>query len=141
MLNVLFACRSQIFEVPGGDTVQLLKMQQYLQTTANVEVTISPDPTEICREKYNLVHAFNLFDIDSLEPQVDAAKQCGLPVIITTNYWNPLEFFFETSHSLFHQIARSLLPRQFLFDRYCRQKSNRMQSELASKRKCLKPPH
>ena len=137
MLNVLFACRSQIFEVPGGDTVQLLKMQQYLQTTANVEVTISPDPTEICREKYDLVHAFNLFDIDSLEPQVAAAKRCGLPVLLTTNYWNPLEFFFETSHSLFHQIARSLLPRQFLFDRYCRQKRNRMQSELERQRKVL----
>ncbi len=137
MIRVLFACRPQIFEVPGGDTVQLLKMQQYLHTCANIEVTISPNPSDICREKFDLVHAFNLFDIDSLQPQVEKAHDVQLPVLITTNYWNPLEFFFETSHSLFHQIARSLLPRQFLFDRYCRQKRNRMQSELARQRKVL----
>ena len=137
MLNILFACRPQLFEVPGGDTVQLLKMQQYLQATAGVAVTISPDPAEIRREKYDLVHAFNLFDIDSLEPQVDAARQCGLPVVITTNYWNPLEFFFETSHSLFHRLARAVLPRQLLYERYCRQKRRRMQSELARQQRAL----
>lgn len=137
MIRVLFACRPQIFEVPGGDTVQLLKMQQYLQAAHGVAVTISPEPAEICREKYDLVHAFNLFDIDSLQGQVEQAVRCGLPVVLTTNYWNPFEFFFETSHSLFHRLARAALPRQFLFDRYCRQKRQRMQSELARQQEVL----
>ena len=137
MLKVLFACRPQIFEVPGGDTVQLLKMQQYLRSCTGVEATISPDPSAARRDQFDLVHAFNLFDIDSLQAQVDQAKRCGLPVVITTNYWNPLEFFFETSHSLFHRFARAVLPRQTMFDRYCRQKRRRMKAELTRQQSVL----
>ena len=136
-MKLLFACRPQIFAVPGGDTVQLLKMQQYLKQCCGVEAVISPDPAEMQRQSFDLVHAFNLFDIDSLQSQVEQAQQCGLPVVVTTNYWNPLEFFFETSHSLFHRVARALLPRQTLFEHYCRQKRRRMQPELERQRRVL----
>ena len=135
-MKVLFACRPQIFAIPGGDTVQLLKMQKYL-AECGVEVDISPEPAAIARDRCDLVHVFNLFDVDSMSAQAQQAKAQGLPFVITTNYWNPLEFFFETSHSLFHRVARALLPRQTLFEHYCRQKRRRMQSELARQRRAL----
>ncbi len=136
-MKVLFACRSQIFTVPGGDTVQLLKMQKYLAACTGIEAVISPDPNEIKRSAYDLVHVFNLFDIDSMYSQITRAREVGIPAVITTNYWNPLEFFFETSHSLFHQLARAVLPRKTVFDFYCRQKRQRMQHDLQLQREAL----
>ena len=67
-MKVLFACRSQIFTVPGGDTVQLLKMQKYLAACTGIEAVISPDPAEIAHSGCDLVHVFNLFDSLSLVP-------------------------------------------------------------------------
>ena len=72
-MKVLFACRPQIFEVPGGDTVQLLKMQKYL-AECGVDVAISPNPADIARENCDLVHVFNLFDVDSMAAQAKRAK-------------------------------------------------------------------
>ena len=71
MLKVLFACRPQIFEVPGGDTVQLLKMQQYLRSCTGVEATISPDPSAARRDQFDLVHLPVEFAANSLRETVD----------------------------------------------------------------------
>ena len=136
-MKVLFACRPQIFTVPGGDTVQLLKMQKYLAACTGVEAVISPDPADIKNATCDLVHVFNLFDIESMYGQISRACEVGIPAVITTNYWNPLEFFFETSHSLFHQLARAVLPRKTIFDYYCRQKRQRMQHDLQLQREAL----
>ena len=135
-MKVLFACRPQIFEVPGGDTVQLLKMQKYL-AGYGVEVTISPNSADIVRENCDLVHVFNLFDVDSMSAQAHQAKATGLPFVITTNYWNPLEFFFETSHSLFHRLARTVLPQDVAFRRYAAHKRSKMTGEIDRQRAVL----
>ena len=136
-MKVLFACRPQIFSVPGGDTVQLLKMQKYLAACTGVEAVISADPAEIKHSTCDIVHVFNLFDIESMYAQITQTREIGIPAVITTNYWNPLEFFFETSHSLFHQLARAVLPRKTMFDYYCRQKRQRMQHDLQLQREAL----
>ena len=135
-MKVLFACRPQIFEVPGGDTVQLLKMQKYL-AECGVEVTISPNPADIAPENCALVHVFNLFDVDSMTAQAHQATAKGLPFVITTNYWNPLEFFFETSHSLFHRLTRAVLPRDEAFRRYAAHKRRKMAVEIDRQREVL----
>jgi glycosyltransferase involved in cell wall biosynthesis len=135
-MKVLFACRPQIFAIPGGDTVQLLKMQKYL-AEYGVEVEISPEPAAISRERCDLVHVFNLFDVESMSTQAQRAKAQGLPFVITTNYWNPLEFFFETSHSLFHRLTRAVLPRDEAFRRYAGHKRRKMSAEIARQREVL----
>ncbi len=136
-MKVLFACRPQIFSVPGGDTVQLLKMKKHLASCAGIEAVISPDPTEIRRGACDLVHVFNLFDIESMHAQINRAREIAIPAVITTNYWNPLEFFFETSHSVFHQLARAVLPRKMVFEYYCQQKRQRMQHDLQLQHEAL----
>ena len=136
MSRILFACRPQIFEVPGGDTVQLLKMQKFL-APAGVAVTISPDPGSIRRDSFDLVHIFNLFDVDSARSQALQAKDQGLPAVITTNYWNPLEFFFQTSPSVLHRAFRAVLPHGAAFEIYARHKRKRMERQLARQRDIL----
>ncbi|HWR29266.1 MAG TPA: glycosyltransferase family 4 protein [Negativicutes bacterium] len=135
-MKVLFACRPQIFDVPGGDTVQLLKMQKYLDS-CGIEATISPNPADILKGGFDLVHVFNLFDIESMHEQTGRAKKLGIPFVITTNYWNPIEFFFETSHSLLHRMARSLLPRSSVFNYYAGHKRKRMSKDIALQREAL----
>ena len=135
-MRVLFACRPQIVDVPGGDTVQLLKMKKYL-ADCGVEAAISPNPADIDRELFDLVHIFNLFDIESMHAQSCRANELGLPYVITTNYWNPLEFFFETSHSVLHQLARAILPRASVFSYYAGHKRKRMSQDIALQREAL----
>ena len=135
-MRVVFACRPQIFDVPGGDTVQLLKMKKYL-ADCGVEATISPNPADIDRKVFDLVHIFNLFDIESMHAQSCRANELGLPYVITTNYWNPLEFFFETSHSVLHQLARAVLPHAPVFSYYAEHKRKRMSQDIALQREAL----
>ena len=136
-MKILFACRPQIFEIPGGDTVQLLKMQKYLAACTGIEAVIAADPAEIKHSACDLVHVFNLFDIESMYAQITRAREVGIPAVITTNYWNPLEFFFETSHSMLHQLARLVLPRKTVFEYYCRQKRQKMRRDMQLQHEAL----
>lgn len=136
MIRVFFACRPQIFSVPGGDTVQLLKMKQFL-APLGVDATISSDPSMIQRDSVDLVHVFNLFDIESTFRHVEQARRQSTPVVITPNYWNPLEFFFHTSPSVLHRLFRAMLPQQTGLDFYRKHKLNRMKTEIAAQRQIL----
>ena len=135
-MKVLFSCRPQIFDVPGGDTVQLLKMQKHLKNRG-IEATISPNLADIQRNNCDLVHVFNIFDIESMRQQTSRAKELGIPYVMTTNYWNPIEFFFETSHSVVHRLARAIIPRASLFSYYADKKQKKMAAEIALQREAL----
>lgn len=136
MIRVLFACRPQIFSIPGGDTVQLLKLKDYL-SPLGVKAVIAPDPCAESPELADLVHLFNLFDVNSTRSHLRQARQHGLPTVITPNYWNPLDFFFHTSPSPLHRLFRAVFPHQAAASLYVGHKRRRMKAELDAQREIL----
>ena len=61
-MKVLFQTRTNLFDAPGGDMVQMLKTKEFLEKRG-VQIDISLD-FEPNLEDYDLVHLFNL-----MEPQ------------------------------------------------------------------------
>ena len=136
MIKVLFAARPKVFEVPGGDTVQLLQMQKHL-AALGVQAHISSDPAEIGRSSWDIVHLFNLFDTDTLYPQAQLVAKQGIPSVLTPNYWRPYEFFFATSPSLAHRLFKAILPTAIAMDRYEAHKRQKMQDTLQKQQQIL----
>ena len=137
MINVVFAARPQVFEIPGGDTVQLLQMQKHL-APLGIEARIATDLSAIDKASCQLVHLFNLFDTDTLHTQSEWARRAGIPAVLTPNYWSPYEFFFATSPSLAHRVFKAVLPETVAMGRYERHKRKKMQAVLQKQTEVLK---
>ena len=57
-MKVLFQSRTNLFDAPGGDMVQMLKTKEFLEklgVTVDVSLEFEPDLKD-----YDLVHLFNL---------------------------------------------------------------------------------
>ena len=137
MIKVLFAARPKVFEIPGGDTVQLLQMQKHL-APLGIQAEISSDPAEFDRTEWDIIHLFNLFDTETLYLQAQKAHQKNIPSVLTPNYWSPYEFFFATSPSLAHRIFTAILPTAVAMERYERHKRGKMRDTLAKQQEIMR---
>ena len=135
-MKIIFACRANIFIVPGGDTVQLLRLKEHL-APRGVEAAIAPEPDAIRPGAADIVHVFNIFDTDSACAHAAAARAAQIPLVITPNYWDPMEFFFQTSPSLFHRLVRRLLPEATAFRWYAANKRRKLLPERVRQREVL----
>ena len=137
MIHVVFAARPKVFEIPGGDTVQLLQMQKHL-APLGIQARIASDLDEAAKGPCDIVHLFNLFDTDTLYAQSTWARGAGLPTVLTPNYWSPYEFFFATSPSLVHRFFKAMLPRSLAMARHERYKLCRIQGILQKQKETLR---
>jgi glycosyltransferase involved in cell wall biosynthesis len=99
----LFQNRSDAVEHAGGDTTQMLKTRTYLQKLG-VEVDISLEPEPDLRH-YDLVHIFNMSTARYGVRQVRNAKAQGVPVALSTIYWDRRHKYLDPDVVRFNEIA------------------------------------
>lgn len=89
-MRVLMQSRQNLFTLPGGDTIQLLKTKEYLERRGvNVDISteLEPDLSE-----YDIVHLFNLTRVQETYFQARNAKKQNKKIILSTIYWPSDEF-------------------------------------------------
>ena len=72
-MKVLFQTRTNLFEAPGGDMVQMLKTKEFLEKLGikvDISLELEPDLTG-----YDLVHLFNLMEPQDIYIQMLNAKK------------------------------------------------------------------
>lgn len=83
-MKILFQSRKTLFSAPGGDTIQILKTQEYLKKIG-VEVDLSLELTPDV-SKYDLIHVFNLMRPQELYLQIRNAKKYKKKIALSTIY-------------------------------------------------------
>jgi glycosyltransferase involved in cell wall biosynthesis len=109
-MKVLFQTRTNLFEAPGGDMVQMLKTKEYLEKTG-VEVDISLE-FEPDLSQYDLVHLFNLMEPQDIYLQMRNAKRQGKKIALSTIYGLYTEFERKARGGMFQKVANVLSPYQ-----------------------------
>ena len=89
-MKVLMQSRKNLFDLRGGDTVQLEKTKNELEKLG-VKVDFSLD-FESDLSDYDLVHLSNVTRIQETYLQVKNAKRQGKPIVLSTIYWPMNDF-------------------------------------------------
>jgi len=88
-LHVLFVNRPDALDLPGGDTVQMLKTKEALENRGlrvDVCLDLSPDASG-----YDLVHLFNT-QIPSVQlAQLRSVRRHNVPVVLSPIFWDHTE--------------------------------------------------
>jgi len=87
-MRVLFIARSTLYNVYGGDTVQILSTAKYLQRLG-VSVDIKLSNEKIDYKAYDLMHIFNIIRPADVLVHV---KRSGLPYVISTIFLDHSEY-------------------------------------------------
>lgn len=108
-MRVLLQIRSDVFERPGGDTVQLQRTAEALRALGvDAEISTETQPRLL---GFDLVHLFNV--TSPLQPFLQAlhAKRHGTPIALSTVYWPQDEYqrMAGTRPSLRVPIRRAIL--------------------------------
>lgn len=89
-MKVLMQSRVNLFESPGGDTIQLLKTKEYLEKIGiKVDVSLELDGD---LSDYDIIHLFNLTRVQETFIQIKNAKSQNKPIVFSTIYWPSTEF-------------------------------------------------
>lgn len=113
MMRVLFQTRTNLFEAPGGDMVQMLKTKEFLEKKG-IQVDISLD-FEPNLESYDLVHLFNLMEPQDIYLQLKNAQKQNKKVVLSTIYGLYTEFERKARGGLFQKVANFLSPYQIVY--------------------------
>lgn len=109
-MKVLFQSRSNLFDVPGGDTVQLLKTAEYLRKFGlTVDISTEVEPS---LDGYDLVHLFNLMRPQEVYLQAANAKRQGKRIAVSTIYGLYTEYERKARPGLAGFISRNVSPWQ-----------------------------
>lgn len=106
-MKVLMQNRKDALTHRGGDTVQMLKTQSELvKLGVHVDISVEAEPSLI---GYDLVHIFNIQTADYGYQQLMNAKRYGLPVAVSTIFWDTRHISKRTFlGNAFAEINRSL---------------------------------
>ncbi len=113
MMKVLFQTRTNLFEAPGGDMVQMLKTKEFLEKTG-IQVDISLD-FEPNLKGYDLVHLFNLMEPQDIYLQLKNAQRQNKKVVLSTIYGLYTEFERKARGGIFQKVANFLSPYQIVY--------------------------
>jgi len=109
-MKVLFQTRTNLFDAPGGDMVQMLKTKEFLEKRGiivDISLELEPDLKE-----YDLVHLFNLMEPQDIYLQMLNAKKQNKKIVLSTIYGLYTEFERKARGGLFQKIANFLSPFQ-----------------------------
>lgn len=109
-MRVLFQTRTNLFDAPGGDMIQMLKTKEFLEKLG-VQVDISLD-FEPDLKGYDVVHLFNLMEPQDIYRQMRNAKKQHKPIVLSTIYGLYTEFERKARGGLFQKLANWLSPYQ-----------------------------
>lgn len=85
-MKILLNSRADLNSKPGGDTLQINKVSEYLKkigTSVDISTELKPDLS-----KYDVVHLFNITRPHETFAQFQNAKKQGKPVVLTPLYQN-----------------------------------------------------
>lgn len=109
-MKVLFQSRSTLFNVPGGDTVQLMKTAEALRSLGiTVDISTELEPS---LASYDLVHLFNLMRPQEVYVQAANAKRQGRRVALSTIYGLYTEYERKARPGLAGFVSRNVSPWQ-----------------------------
>ena len=87
-MKVAFITRSTLFDVPGGDTVQVMQTAGHLEQLG-ITADIKLSKEEINYADYNLLHFFNLTRPADI---LYHSKKSGKPFVVSTILCNYTEY-------------------------------------------------
>lgn len=88
-MKVIFSSRKDCLTSMGGDTIQMLKTQEYLERNHEFESKICLDVDEIYQSPdFEIAHIFNIQTIDNTLELIEACKKSGKKVALSTIYWD-----------------------------------------------------
>lgn len=91
MKNILLQSRQNLFQKPGGDTIQIESLARSLKLLGHrVDISLDLDPN---LEGIDLVHCFNITRLQETLCQVANARNQGIPVILSPVFHNLTRYF------------------------------------------------
>jgi glycosyltransferase involved in cell wall biosynthesis len=109
-MKVLFQSRTNLFDAPGGDLVQMLKTKEFLEKEGiivAISLELEPDLKD-----YDVVHLFNLMEPQDIYLQMLNAKKQNKKIVLSTIYGLYTEFERKARGGLFQKVANFLSPYQ-----------------------------
>lgn len=102
-MKVLFQNRPDALTRWGGDTTQMMKTKQVLETLgAEVRVDLSTEPA---LQDVDIVHVFNVQTAVHSAAQVRHAKSQGLPVVLSPIFWDKRHIETDPRTYQFHDSS------------------------------------
>ena len=109
-MKVLFQSRTNLFDAPGGDLVQMLKTKEFLEKRGiHVDISLEFEPN---LKDYDFVHLFNLMEPQDIYLQMVNAKKQNKKIALSTIYGLYTEFERKGRGGLFQKIANVLSAYQ-----------------------------
>lgn len=99
-MKILFQNRPDALKNWGGDTTQMMETKRHLEDlglTVDINLDLEPD-----LKGYDLVHIFNIQTADYGMRQLLNAKHQGIPVTLSTIYWDMRHIAREQERFLYH---------------------------------------
>jgi glycosyltransferase involved in cell wall biosynthesis len=109
-MKVLFQSRTNLFDAPGGDMVQILKTKEFLEKkgiVVDISLELEPD-----LKGYDVVHLFNLMEPQDIYIQMLNAKKQNKKIVLSTIYGLYTEFERKARGGLFQILANFLSAYQ-----------------------------
>jgi glycosyltransferase involved in cell wall biosynthesis len=109
-MKVLFQSRTNLFDAPGGDMIQMLKTKEFLGKLGvqiDISLELEPDLTN-----YDIVHLFNLMEPQDIYLQMINAKKQNKKIALSTIYGLYTEFERKARGGFFQKLANILSPYQ-----------------------------
>lgn len=109
-MKVLFQTRTNLYDAPGGDLVQIKNTKLFLEKhgiIVDISLDFNPDLTG-----YDVVHLFNLMDPQDIYLQMLNAKRQNKKIVLSTIYGLYTEFERKARGGIFQKIAKYLSPYQ-----------------------------
>lgn len=109
-MKVLFQTRTNLYDAPGGDMVQMIKTKEFLEKIGiqvDISLELEPDLTG-----YDLVHLFNLMEPQDIYLQMLNAKKQQKKIALSTIYGLYTEFERKARGGFFQKLAKVLSPYQ-----------------------------
>lgn len=101
-IKVAMITRPNLYSVPGGDTIQIIKTAEFLRHLYNVEVEIILNNT-IDYDKFSLVHFFNIICPEDILGHV---YKISSPYVVSTIYVDYREYDNKHREDIVGKISR-----------------------------------
>lgn len=112
-MKVLFQTRTNLFDAPGGDMIQMLKTKEFLEKEGiQVDISLEFEPN---LEGYDIVHLFNLMEPQDIYLQMKNAKRQNKKIALSTIYGLYTEFERKARGGIFQKLANFLSPYQIAY--------------------------
>lgn len=112
-MKILFQSRTNLFDAPGGDMVQMLKTKEFIEKLGiEVDISLELEPN---LEKYDIVHLFNLMEPQDIYIQMKNAQKQNKKIVLSTIYGLYTEFERKARGGLFQTVANYLSPYQIAY--------------------------